>query len=116
MILCDKDCIPCCDFCVYAEHEYDEIDGKIVKLGPVGCNLHKDVKNQGYYYCDDYHCFNMKTAHAYIFGKRINDAEENTLSKERLEEIKRDLANKISIETVTRDAVETARRLAEENN
>lgn len=32
-----------------------------------------------------------KPAHAYIYGKRINDAEENTISKERLAEIKRDL-------------------------
>ena len=33
--------------------------------------------------------FDHRPAHAYIYGKRINDAEENTISKERLEEIKR---------------------------
>lgn len=35
--------------------------------------------------------FEPRPAHAYIYGKRINDTEENTLSKERLEEIKREI-------------------------
>jgi hypothetical protein len=35
--------------------------------------------------------FKPKHDHAYIYGKRINCAEENTISKERLEEIKRDM-------------------------
>ena len=52
---------------------------------------------------------------AYIFGKRINEAEENIISQKLLEEIKRDLANKISVDVVTKSAIEAAMRLAEDN-
>ena len=26
MILCNKDCYPCCDFCIYAQHETIKIE------------------------------------------------------------------------------------------
>ena len=32
MILCNKDCIPCCDFCLYSVHEKIIIDGKDAKI------------------------------------------------------------------------------------
>ena len=119
MILCDKDCIPCCDFCIHVIQHVEEIDSKMVGLGPIGCKLHEDEEHQNIakscYYCEDYHCFNVKPTHAYIYGKRINNAKENTLSKEKLEEIKRDLANKISVDVVTKSAIEAAMRLAEDN-
>ena len=61
MVLCNNDCIPCCDFCVYAIHETEEIDGEIVKLSPIGCSLHTDKGHQDIAdscsYCEDYHCF-----------------------------------------------------------
>ena len=64
MILCDKDCIPCCDFCIHVIHKMGEINGKIVSLGSIGCKLHEDKEHQDYavgcYYCDDFHCFNAK--------------------------------------------------------
>ena len=28
MVLCEKDCIPCCDFCIYAIHDRWEENGK----------------------------------------------------------------------------------------
>ena len=63
MKLCGKDCIPCCDFCIYASH--DEIvypDGRVLRGGPDGCNLHKDEEHDyiaiGCGYCDDFYCFN----------------------------------------------------------
>ena len=33
MILCNKDCTPCCDFCIYAIHEEFEENGKLIKGG-----------------------------------------------------------------------------------
>ena len=63
MVLCNKDCIPCCDFCIHVIHEMGEINGKMVRLAPIGCSLHKDEEHQNYavgcYYCDDYHCFKV---------------------------------------------------------
>lgn len=63
MVLCNKDCIPCCDFCIHVIHEMGEINGKMVRLAPIGCSLHKDEEHQDYavgcYYCDDYHCFKV---------------------------------------------------------
>ena len=61
MILCNKDCIPCCDFCIYVIHEMLEVDGQMVKCEPIGCKLHTDEKHQNIAvnccYCEDYHCF-----------------------------------------------------------
>lgn len=37
MVLCNKDCIPCCDFCLYSMHEKIFIDGKVANSAPVGC-------------------------------------------------------------------------------
>ena len=60
MVLCNENCIACCDFCAHAIHVMGEVNGKVVKLAPMGCNLHKDEEHQGYarscYYCDDFHC------------------------------------------------------------
>lgn len=64
MVLCDKCEYPCCDFCTYAIHIMGEINGEMVKLAPVGCNLHKDEEHQSYarscYFCDDFHCSEAK--------------------------------------------------------
>lgn len=39
---CGTDCIPCCDFCIHAEHEVFEIGTG----GPIGCFLHLDAEHQ----------------------------------------------------------------------
>ena len=61
MVLCEKDCIPCCDFCIYARHDKFIIGGKEHTGGPIECILHKDEEHQEIAiscgYCDDYHCF-----------------------------------------------------------
>lgn len=61
MVLCNKDCIPCCDFCIHVIHEFGEVNGKTISLAPIGCSLHTDKEHQNIaascYYCDDYHCF-----------------------------------------------------------
>lgn len=61
MILCNKDCVPCCDFCLYSIHERIPIKGKLIVGAPVGCSKHSDIEHQeiaeGYGYCDDFHCF-----------------------------------------------------------
>ena len=63
MILCNKDCMPCGDFCIYAIHEEFEENGKLIKGGPVGCKKHQDEEHQEIAescgYCPDYHCFNI---------------------------------------------------------
>lgn len=60
MVLCNS-CDPCCDFCIYAEHEKIIYLGKKCTGGPIGCNLHKDQEHQdiafGCGFCDDFHCF-----------------------------------------------------------
>lgn len=56
MTLCSNECIPCCDFCIYAKHDF--VDG--VRSGPIGCNFYKDQKHQeiaeGCGSCETYHC------------------------------------------------------------
>lgn len=46
MVLCNKDCIPCCDFCLYSIHEKILIDGKVTNGAPVGCFKHPDIEHQ----------------------------------------------------------------------
>lgn len=64
MTLCDKDCIPCCDFCIHVIHEEwdDQETGSHIRGGPVGCKLHTDQEHQniaeGCGYCNDYYCRN----------------------------------------------------------
>lgn len=57
MILCCDDCIPCCDFCVYAACGALDTDGTD---GPIGCNLHPDAEHQEIAdscgHCEDFHC------------------------------------------------------------
>lgn len=76
MILCNKRCIPCCDFCLYAIHdEWDEYINYIkapqhITGGPIGCTLHNDKKHQeiakGCGSCDDFHCCNAEVKSWYI--------------------------------------------------
>lgn len=63
MILCNENCIPCCDFCIHVIHEEIDItpDGSnIIYGGPIDCNLFKDEKHkeiaQCCGYCDFYQC------------------------------------------------------------
>ena len=64
MILSNKDCVPCCDFCLYSMHERISIDGEIIDGEPIGCFKHTDIEHQeiakNFGYCDDFHCFNAK--------------------------------------------------------
>ena len=57
MILCNKKCIPCCDFCVNAIHE--KIGGN--NGGPIGCKMYPDKEHQdialGCGYCESFQCF-----------------------------------------------------------
>lgn len=60
MILCDDNCVPCCDFCLHAiNDEWDENGGHYVG-GPIGCALHNDAEHQEIAdwngKCDDFHC------------------------------------------------------------
>lgn len=64
MIGCSEGCLEfaCCDFCIYAHHEFFfDKDGNIVRGGPVGCGLHDDERHQDIAEscgcCFDFHCF-----------------------------------------------------------
>ena len=61
MILCNKDCVPCCDFCLYSMHERISIKGILINGAPVECFKHSDIEHQEIAencgYCDDFHCF-----------------------------------------------------------
>lgn len=63
MILCDKDCIPCCDFCIYALHDKFTENGIEITGGPIGCNKHNDKEHQEIAEscgsCPDFHCFRV---------------------------------------------------------
>lgn len=64
MTLCNKNCIPCCDFCAHVIYDTEEIDGKVITFGPMGCKLHADKEHQEIAedngYCEDFHCFRVK--------------------------------------------------------
>lgn len=62
MVLCNNDCIPCCDFCIHAIYDsWVNQNGKTITGGPIGCKLHNDKEHQEIaewcYYCEDFHCF-----------------------------------------------------------
>ena len=63
MILCNKECIPCCDYCIHVVHLMGEINGKTVGLAPISCRLHNDKEHNyiavGCGYCEDFHCENV---------------------------------------------------------
>lgn len=66
MKLCSKDCIPCCDYCLFAIHDcwIDEKTRKIIINGPIGCKLHPDKEHQEIAmfcsYCGDFYCSKVK--------------------------------------------------------
>ena len=61
MTKCSIECIPCCDFCIYANYDTYIKDGKEIKRGgPTGCSKHLDVEHQEIAencgYCEDFYC------------------------------------------------------------
>ena len=64
MTLCNEDCMPCCDFCLYSAHESVYFDGKLIDGGPIGCIKHPDAEHQEIAescgHCDDFYCFMAK--------------------------------------------------------
>ena len=64
MILCSDECVPCCDYCIYAIHEEIEVEGNVIKGGPIGCKKNSDEKHQEIAqwsgYCKDFHCINAR--------------------------------------------------------
>ena len=72
MVICCKECCPCCDFCIWAKHYYITMNGKTIRSGVEGCKKYIDEHHQsmarGLGYCKDFYCF-----------KAI---EENTIEEE----------------------------------
>ena len=72
MIGCNEECIKnaCCDVCIHAKHEEwieipkDGYEPQRVIGGPIGCNLHKELKYQliaeDCGICEDFHCMVAK--------------------------------------------------------
>lgn len=63
MTLCDKNCIPCCAYCLYSMHELIPVNGKMINGGPVGCFKHPDEEHnliaEGCGYCEDFRCMRL---------------------------------------------------------
>lgn len=61
MIKCSANCVPCCDFCIYAIRDRLDSEDEMFDGGPIGCKLHEDQEHQEIAeqcsYCNDFHCF-----------------------------------------------------------
>ena len=61
MIKCGKNCVPCCDFCIYAKHDAFIYADQQIMGGPIGCELHLDEEHQlaavSCGECEDFHCY-----------------------------------------------------------
>jgi hypothetical protein len=63
---CSDGCMPCCDFCIHAEHEelFLENGTYAGRCGPIHCKLHPDEKHDTFCetcsYCNDFYCFRAK--------------------------------------------------------
>lgn len=79
MILCSKDCIPYCDFCIYCIHEKIFYNGEMINGEPIGCSKHTDIKHQedvkNCRCCDDFHYFKLKVIAR--SNKKINTLIKN---------------------------------------
>lgn len=80
MIGYSEECLElaCCDFCIYAHHEFFfDKDGDIVRGGTVGCGLHDDERHQDIAescgYRPDFHCFRADEDNMVV--KEIDDDE-----------------------------------------
>jgi hypothetical protein len=69
MTLCNSNCKPCCDFCIYCIHEtFNEKDKNNnwhqITGSPIGCNKYNDRKHNHIArmcgFCEDFHCKNVK--------------------------------------------------------
>lgn len=64
MVLCNDECIPCCDYCTHVVHAITFYNGIKITAAPVSCSLHKDNEHKriasGCGYCDDFHCKNAR--------------------------------------------------------
>lgn len=75
---CNSFCVPCCDFCIHAYHEYfeDADEGYLngfIRGGPIGCIIHYDEKHQKIAqscgFCEDFYCFKQ-------YKKEVCSAED----------------------------------------
>lgn len=61
MIICSKECIPCCDFCIHVIH--GTLD-KNFTTSPIGCGFHDDNRHQEEAWacgaCNDFKCISAK--------------------------------------------------------
>lgn len=66
MTLCNRNCIPCYDYCIYSMHERIPYNNKMIDGGPIGCFKHRDIEHQSIAeacgYCEDFSCKNTAKA------------------------------------------------------
>lgn len=92
MIACSEECLrlACCDFCVFAMHEYffeKDKNGKLNRIdgGPIGCRIHLDNEHQeiaeNFGYCQDFHCINAteENKDSWVV-KEISDEEDQDVA------------------------------------
>ena len=63
MVTLCKHCYPHCDFCIYSECSYLELNKERVHVSVDGCKLHLDNHHQwlakNLEYCEDFHCYKV---------------------------------------------------------
>jgi hypothetical protein len=63
MVTLCKHCYPHCDFCVYAEYRYLELNKERIHVTVDGCKLHSEEHYQSLArnleYCQDFHCYKV---------------------------------------------------------
>ena len=88
MILCNKICYPCCDFCIHAQHETIEVkdnNGIIRYLhgGPIGCTRYNDEEHDNLAFncsfCDEFWCASSRWPDSWVL-MNINYWRENNIN------------------------------------
>jgi len=85
MILCNKSCYPCCDFCIYVQHETIEVKDKngiinYIRGGPLHCTRYNDKEHNDLAFncsfCNEFHC-NLAEWPEFWYLINLEDWKEN---------------------------------------
>lgn len=61
MVQCNDNCVPACDFCIYAVHKAAENEyGGLYRDGVISCKRHPREKVRDEGVCEDFHCYKAR--------------------------------------------------------
>ena len=87
MILCNKNCYPCCDFCIHVQHETIEVEDNngIIRYlhgGPIKCKRFNDEEHDNLAlncsYCNEFWCASSRWPDSWVL-MNIDYWKENTI-------------------------------------